>query len=306
MLLSLMEKSSLFPEKFGKILLMEFLIYLISRLPLNFLRSVGRLVGTLIYRFDSAYREEIRRNLSRAGIYSPEMARVVAREQGAQAVEAPWVWGRSRQEVLAKCTIDDESIPLLEEALGSGRPIVFLTPHIGCYEVGPMMIAERWLKGTDRQFAILYRVPRKSYLRNIVGRGRVSENIVPASADLKGVRQILRIMKSGGIAGVLPDQVPSHGEGVWVPLFGEKAYTMTFPLKLAKQFKAQVIMARMQRESEGWSMHVENWEYSLTGDEKRDAAAMNSLIEQTILSCPEQYLWSYKRYKCPRGVQREQ
>lgn len=81
MLLSLMEKSSLFPEKFGKILLMEFLIYLISRLPLNFLRSVGRLVGTLIYRFDSAYREEIRRNLSRAGIYSPEMARVVAREQ---------------------------------------------------------------------------------------------------------------------------------------------------------------------------------------------------------------------------------
>ena len=172
MLLSLMEKSSLFPEKFGKILLMEFLIYLISRLPLNFLRSVGRLVGTLIYRFDSAYREEIRRNLSRAGIYSPEMARVVAREQGAQAVEAPWVWGRSRQEVLAKCTIDDESIPLLEEALGSGRPIVFLTPHIGCYEVGPMMIAERWLKGTDRQFAILYRVPRKSYLRNIVGQGR--------------------------------------------------------------------------------------------------------------------------------------
>ena len=81
-----MEKSSPFSEKFGKILSMECLIYLISRLPLNFLRSVGRLVGALIYRFDSAYRAEINRNLSRAGIYSAEMARYVAREQGAQAV----------------------------------------------------------------------------------------------------------------------------------------------------------------------------------------------------------------------------
>ena len=306
MLLSLSEKSSPFHEKFGKITVMEFLIYLISRLPLNFLRSVGRCIGAMIYRFDRRYREEINRNLTRAGIYSADMAHAVAREQGAQAVEAPWVWGRSREEVLARCRIDESSMLLLQEALGSGRPIVFLTPHLGCYEVGPMMVAQHWLKGTDRQIAILYRVPRKSYLRHIVGQGRASENIVPASADLKGVRQILRIMKSGGIAGILPDQVPSHGEGVWVPLFGEKAYTMTFPLKLAKQFKAQIIMARMQRDEAGWCMHAENWTYQLSGDEHRDAAAMNTLIERTILQCPQQYLWSYKRYKCPRGVKREQ
>lgn len=285
---------------------MKCLIYLISRLPLNFLRLVGRWVGALIYRFDQRYQAEINRNLTRAGLYSETMARAVAREQGAQAIEAPWVWGRSRKEVLSKCHIDDASVAVLNEALTSGRAIVFLTPHLGCYEVGPMMVAERWLKGSDRQFAILYRVPRKSYLRDIVGKGRVSENIVPASADLKGVRQILKIMKAGGIAGILPDQVPSHGEGVWAPLFGEKAYTMTFPLKLARQFKAQVIMARMQREAEGWCMYVKGWDYVLSGDEKKDAEAMNQFIEETILCCPQQYLWSYKRYKCPRGVKREQ
>lgn len=285
---------------------MKCLIYLISRLPLNFLRLVGRWVGALIYRFDQRYQAEINRNLTRAGLYSETMARAVAREQGAQAIEAPWVWGRSRKEVLSKCRIDEASVAVLNEALTSGRAIVFLTPHLGCYEVGPMMVAERWLKDSDRQFAILYRVPRKSYLRDIVGKGRVSENIVPASADLKGVRQILKIMKAGGIAGILPDQVPSHGEGVWAPLFGEKAYTMTFPLKLARQFKAQVIMARMQREAEGWCMYVKGWDYVLSGDEKKDAEAMNQFIEETILCCPQQYLWSYKRYKCPRGVKREQ
>lgn len=285
---------------------MKCLIYLISRLPLNFLRLVGRWVGALIYRFNQRYQAEINRNLTRAGLYSETMARAVAREQGAQAIEAPWVWGRSRKEVLSKCRIDEASVAVLNEALTSGRAIVFLTPHLGCYEVGPMMVAERWLKDSDRQFAILYRVPRKSYLRDIVGKGRVSENIVPASADLKGVRQILKIMKAGGIAGILPDQVPSHGEGVWAPLFGEKAYTMTFPLKLARQFKAQVIMARMQREAEGWCMYVKGWDYVLSGDEKKDAEAMNQFIEETILCCPQQYLWSYKRYKCPRGVKREQ
>lgn len=285
---------------------MKFLVFLISRLPLNFLRSIGRIVGVLIYRFDSAYREEIHRNLTRAGIYSREMAFAVAREQGAQAVEAPWVWGRTRPEVLSKCRIDESSVSAINEAFNSGQAVVFLTPHIGCYEVGPLMVAERWLKGTQRQIAILYRIPRKSYLREIVGQGRASDNIVPASADLKGVRQILRIMKRGGVAGILPDQVPSHGEGVWAPLFGEKAYTMTFPIKLAKQFDAQVLMVRMQREFNGWVMHAKKWDYQLTGDEKQDVCAMNRLIEETILECPQQYLWSYKRYKCPRGVTREE
>ena len=111
---------------------MECLIYLISRLPLNFLRSIGRWIGALIYRFDRRYRAEINRNLTRAGIYSPQMAQAVAREQGAQAVEAPWVWGRSRQEVLSKCRIDDASVPVLTEAIERGRAIVCLTPHLGC------------------------------------------------------------------------------------------------------------------------------------------------------------------------------
>ena len=281
---------------------MEFLIYLISRLPLNLLRSLGRFVGTLIYRFDSAYRQEINKNLTRAGIYSPALAYEVAREQGAQAVEAPWVWGRTRQQVLEHCCIDERSLPILEEALGSARPIVFLTPHIGCYEVGPMMVAERWLKGTNRQFAILYRVPRKSYLRKIVGEGRVSENIVPASADLKGVRQIIRIMKHGGITGILPDQVPSNGEGLWVNFFGEPAYTMTFPMRLAKQFNAQVILARALREKGGWCIYCEPLDYQVTGDLLKDTAVMNQKLAETILKSPEQYLWSYNRYKCPQGV----
>ena len=281
---------------------MKFLIFLISRIPLEALRSVAALIGRLMYRLAPGYRERIKENLRRAGIYSEALARQVAEQQAIQGVEAPWVWGRGRHKVLELTRGEDKTIDLIDQAIRSGRSIIFLTPHIGCYEVAPMWVAERWLKGADREFAVLYRIPRKSYLRNIVGQGRISENIVPASADLKGVRQIIRIMKHGGITGILPDQVPSNGEGLWVNFFGEPAYTMTFPMRLAKQFNAQVILARALREKGGWCIYCEPLDYQVTGDLLKDTVVMNQKLAETILKSPEQYLWSYNRYKCPQGV----
>ncbi|HIU84183.1 MAG TPA: lysophospholipid acyltransferase family protein [Candidatus Aphodousia gallistercoris] len=283
---------------------MKVLIYLISRIPLSVLRALSTFLGRMLYRCAPKYRQRIKENLERAGIYSEEMGLEVAGQQAIQAVEAPWVWGRGRQAVLKLTRGEAKTVELIDEAVKSGRSIIFLTPHIGCYEVAPMWVAEHWLKESARQFAVLYRVPRKSYLRSVVGLGRVSENVVPASADLKGVRQIIKILRTGGIVGILPDQVPSHGEGVWVPLFGEQAYTMTFPLRLASQFKAVVIMAKALRDESGWCIHCKKWDYELTGNAHEDAAAMNRLIEQTVLENPQQYLWSYNRYKCPSGVQR--
>ena len=282
--------------------MMKFLIKLVALLPLGVLRCIGRFISVLIYRCSASYRTQIEANLKHAGIFSPELALRVAREQGAQAVEAPWVWGRDRKDVLDMTRCDDSTRKMIQDALESKVPIVFLTPHIGCYEVAPMYVAHHWLEKLNKHMAILYRVPRKSYLRNVVSQGRVVPNILPSSADLKGIRQILRTMKAGGMAGILPDQVPSQGEGVWVPFFDQKAYTMTFPMKLVRQFKAKVLMCRVEREAAGWRIHMRVWDYEPTGDDYQDCLAMNQLIQETILECPEQYLWSYNRYKSPKGV----
>lgn len=282
---------------------METILYLASRLPLSLLRVLGRTMGFLIYCFSEQYRQRIHENLKIAGIDSEEMARRVAQEQGVQGVEAPWVWGRDRIESVKRTFVSKENEEMLRRTI-EGRSVVFLTPHIGCYEVAPLWLAERVLKGTDKNIAILYRVPRKAYLRKLVGEGRASPNVLPSSADLKGVRQILRTMKSGGMAGILPDQVPSNGEGVWAPLFGRPAYTMTFPLRLIRQFNAAVIMARSERVSGGWNVTFKVWDAQLTGDDEKDAQQLNRLIEETILECPHQYLWSYNRYKCPSGVEK--
>ena len=44
------------------------------------------------------------------------------------------------------------------------------------------------------------------------------------------------------------------------------------------------------------------WDEPLTGDTRQDAAAMNRQIEAVIRRMPEQYAWSYNRYKIPAGA----
>lgn len=281
---------------------MKFFIRLIACLSLESVRSLGTVLGGLLYRFNRPFRGHLKENLGYAGLYSEDFAKCVAKHIGIQALEAVWVLGRSHEEVIAQTRIDESSYKVFDEVFASGRPVVFLTPHIGCYEVAPMRVEKEWLAGTDRKLAILYRMPKKKYLREIVSKGRASSNIVPAPADLGGVRQIIKILRAGGLVGILPDQLPKNGEGVWASFFGKPAYTMTLPLRLMKQFNAPAMMVRVERERGGWCIFCKVWDYELTGQDC-DAEAFNRLIEETILECPEQYLWSYHRYKVPRGVQ---
>lgn len=283
---------------------MELILKLLALLPLTWIHALGRLMGTLIYRCSPSYRARIKENLQIAGIYSSELGRRVAKEQGAQALEAPWVWGQDKQDVIRRCHVDEQSRAVLKKAIDANQAIVFFTPHIGCYEVAPLWVADHMLKDTDRNIAILYRVPRKAYLRKFVGEGRATEHILPAPADLKGIRMILKTLKAGGMAGILPDQVPSNGEGVWANFFSRPAYTMTFPIRLIRQFKAQLLVARVERIHGGWNLYVRSVEEDFSQDDATAAQQMNKIIEQTVLECPSQYLWSYNRYKCPSGVKR--
>ena len=99
--------------------------------------------------------------------------------------------------------------------------------------------------------------------------------------------------------------MPSHGEGVWAPFFGKPAYTMTLPVRVARQFDAIRIFAWGVREPHGWHIHGKEWSEPLTGDLEKDAAAMNRQIEEIVLSAPSQYAWSYKRYKAPRAARKK-
>ncbi len=276
------------------------IFWLVSVLPLPVVHWVGGVLGRVVYRLAPNYRKRMRDNLAGAGYSDPPMIREAARGAGRQAFEASWIWMRPARDLFSK--IDPADFERMQAAQVTGRPTVYLTPHLGCFEIvskgyalhaGPLR----------RPMTALYRIPRKSLLHEVMETGRRVEHLHLAPADLRGVRMLIRAMKNGEAVGILPDQVPSQGDGVWVPFFGRPAYTMTLPARLASQFNAAIILVYGERlpRGRGYRIHTRRLEQPLTGDATTDVAMINRELETLIRESPAQYLWGYNRYKRPAG-----
>lgn len=203
------------------------------------------------------------------------------------SAELPFIWWRSPVALAERVRCADEAV--LERAEGEGRGIVFLTPHLGSFEM-----TARWY-GRRAPITVLFRAPRKASLGALLDAARAGAGVRPVPAALSGVRAMLKALRAGEAVGLLPDQVPGAGEGRWVPFFGEPAYTMTLPMKLVQASGAAVILAVGVRETGGWRLSLERFEGQPTPER------INACMEALIRRAPEQYLWGYNRYKRPHG-----
>ena len=213
------------------------------------------------------------------------------------AAELPWIWTRSLDEVAARVRCDDHAV--LDEAEAAGRGILFLTPHLGSFEVTARYYAQR------APITVMFKPPRKRWLDEVVSLSRGTERMRAVPAALAGVRAMLRALRAGEAVGLLPDQVPSDGEGVWAPFFGRPAYTMTLSARLVHASGAVPLLAwgERLRWGRGYLVHIRPFDLAgpegLPVDAVAAAARINAAMEQLIAECPQQYLWSYNRYKHP-------
>lgn len=151
---------------------------------------------------------------------------------------------------------------------------------------------------------VLYRPPRKKALKPLIEQARARPGLSLAPANLSGVRTLLKALRQGEPIGLLPDQVPQNGEGVWADFFGKPAYTMTLPAKLHQMSGAPIILAYVERlpRGRGYVLRLAPFEQPLGETPEEQARAINAAMEQLIARCPAQYFWSYNRYKTPAGV----
>ena len=281
--------------------MMHLALRALGLLPLRALHALGAAMGWVVYALSPAYRRRIGENLPLDLPDRPGVLRRAVAEGGKQALELAWVWTASGAQILRKVqTANPECIAGL---LAQDRAILMLTPHLGCFEA----IAQHHMLspiGRTRPMLALYRIPRKAALLPLVQGARARHGLQLAPADLGGVRLMLRALRNRQVVGLLPDQVPSRGEGVWAPFFGRAAFTMTLPARLACAHDALVVLVYAQRlaRGAGYRIHWQPLEQALSGDPAADAARLNAAMETLIRQCPEQYLWSYNRYKVPAGV----
>ncbi len=280
------------------------LVRLLSRLPLGLLQKIGSVSGRIVAAIAPGYRRHLIGNLEQAGYSTaadPGLIGRAASEAGKGALELAYVWMRPQDEVLARTRAT--GWPIVEAARREGRGIVFLTPHLGCFEVTAQFYANNREAGAP--LTVLYRRPRKPWLAPLIEGCRPRENLALAPADLSGVRRLARALKRGEAIGMLPDQVPSRGEGVWAHFFGKPAYTMTLPARLQKLTGAALLLARGERlaDGRGWTVHFSRLAEPLSNDAVIAATQINAALESLIRSNPEQYLWGYNRYKKPRSAE---
>ncbi|MBL8378360.1 MAG: lysophospholipid acyltransferase family protein [Burkholderiales bacterium] len=283
--------------------MLKLFFHLAARLPLPVLHFAGTILGRLVYRFSPSWRAHLTANLAQAG-YQDDATRAAAlREAGKALTELPAVWLRAHADVAALVRHVD-GWQHIEAAQAASTPIVFLTPHLGCFEITAQYYAYR--TRADKPITVLYRRPRKAALTPLIESGRGRANMRLAAADLSGVRALIRALRQGEAAGLLPDQTPDLGEGVWAPFFGRPAYTMTLVKRLVRASGATILLAFAERlpRGRGYRLTIRPFAEPLAEDVVTATTQINAALEDLIRACPTQYLWSYDRYRQPRVVPR--
>jgi len=272
---------------------------LASALPLSLLHALGALLGRVVYLAAPRYRHRVRANLRAAGYAEGALLGQAVAEAGKGLLELPAIWMNPHARV-AGWVVQVSDWNLVEAALARRRGLIFLTPHLGCFEITAQYYAYR---APDHvPLTVLYRPPKKKALEPLMRSGRERPNLRVASADLKGVRILLRALRQGEAIGILPDQAPGVGEGEWAEFFGRPAYTMTLAGRLAEASGAQVILAYAERlpRGRGFKLQLSAMPPPLAGE--TPARTLNRALEGLIRLCPAQYAWGYNRYKVPAGA----
>jgi KDO2-lipid IV(A) lauroyltransferase len=282
------------------------LIRWLSRRSLFFAHFFGSVLGWLTWALSPSYRRRGRENVRLAGV-APTVERAAIAHAGRMVGELPWLWMSREARPISRWTQWVEGSELIGDAIAKGRGLLILTPHLGAFEVCAQAYAERY--GARQPLTALYRPARQPWLRELEADARHRPGLVTAPASLAGVRQMIRSLRRGETIGLLPDQVPPEGMGVWAPFFGRPAYTMTLAARLVQKTGCELLLMWCERlpRARGYQVRVSAPSAPLPTEAADDAAlqlacatALNREMERLILRCPEQYLWGYHRYKQPR------
>ncbi len=275
-----------------------------AALPLRVNHALGAFIGWLASFIPSRMRHVTRRNLA---LCFPDMSEAERRrlerrsliETGKTMTEAGPLWRWPRERLLGIIR-ETPGLEAVEQARADGHGIILLGPHIGAWELVGLYASIRW------PMTSLYKPPKQAAMDAPMreARERLGATLVPT--DASGVKALLQALKRGEVIGILPDQDPTEGQGVFAPFLGQPAYTMVLASRLSGRGNARAFLTFAERlpRGQGFRLHFIPAEADFySADVDISAAALNRGVEACIHIAPAQYQWSYKRFrKRPEGM----
>jgi len=271
----------------------------VARLPWPWLLRIGDAIAWVWLRLDVRESRVSRRNLQLAFPQSSadereRLHRAVLRTTARQALETLRFWTRPHARNLALIR-ESHGVDQFDAAVAAGKGLIVAAPHYGNWE-----LLNQWL-AAKTPISILYRPPKvavaEAFLRLV--RADTGDRVTQIRAEGPAVRQLWKLMKQGGVTGILPDQQPKAGDGEFAPFFGKQALTMTLLNRLAERSGAAVLFAYCERIGEGpeFALRIEAAPPGIAApDPVAGVYALNAAVENIARRDLAQYQWTYKRY----------
>jgi Kdo2-lipid IVA lauroyltransferase/acyltransferase len=190
---------------------------------------------------------------------------------------------------VAASPLSGPGLAALDAAHRDGRPVLLVTGHIGNHDA---IRAALILRGYH--VGVLYRPMSNSFFNQHYV-AALSKTGTPLFArGRKGLTDMVRFMKRGGMVGVVLDQHMKDGEAL--SFMGKTAMTSLSVAQMALRYDALVVPA--------YGLRCENGDFDLIVGapiEKGDASvmtqALNDDLEHQVRAHPDQWLWTHRRWR---------
>lgn len=302
-----------------RVLLLPTLLRLVSFLPLIVIQQLGTWLGKLLWYSSSRMAKTSRANIQLCfGHLSKGQQRSLARrsleETGKNILETAHAWMAPMHLCLSEfVAVEGES--LVKQAVSDRRGLIFVIPHLGNWEMLNLYL------GLNYPLTHMYQPSDPPELSRAILSWRQRSGTQFVSVSVAGIRSQYASLKAGNNIGAMPDQEPAQHSGVFAQFFGQIALTSNLLPRLCQRTGARVIIAFAQRLPRGKGFKIvfqpvrpnvasDSSDIGTQGpaatqcddDQPIDSQSLNSAIELAVAALPEQYLWSYKRFRTrPEG-----
>lgn len=273
------------------------LLRLFALLPLPLAHALGAALGALGAVVPSSFARRTRFHIARClpELAPPARRRLAFRalvEAGKTIAELPFLfWGGEGRVVRALRAVHGRE--RLDAAVAAGKGVIAASPHLGSWEMAGLAYSRL------QPIVTMYR-PQEEPWDSLIkaGRSRFGAAVVPS--DRSGMRRLLEALHRGGSIGVLPDQDPPTGSGVFAPFFGIVAHSPVFASRLARRTGATILYVYAERLGwgRGFVLHIEPAPPEVADEDEAGAVtAVNRGVEACIRRFPAQYYWAYMRFR---------
>jgi KDO2-lipid IV(A) lauroyltransferase len=192
------------------------------------------------------------------------------------------------------------------KAGADGKGVVAVTAHCGCWELSTLFASQF----TPGRFAALAKRTYFKKYNDFITRLRTESGFEILYTD-DSPRKMMRALQEGKVLAMLSDQNLRTNSGIFVDFFGRPAYTVTFPVQLARKVGVKMTFSLLLREGKSFRFILED-PYDIPHTQHKEADVLEGTriwtrkLEEHIRKDPAQWMWFHRRWRTKPGQGRGQ